>query len=103
MEPYNNPFWGFEQQWRQEEEEQKIKLPKIVAYLSCFAGRTQFARTNKDISYNSTKCETIKRLDILFEYAISVMKLDNGICIESAWPKLITFIGSQTTTNCYHR
>jgi hypothetical protein len=31
LKPYDNPFWGFEQRWR---EEKKIDLPKIVAYLS---------------------------------------------------------------------
>ena len=43
MEPYDNPFWyGM---WKRERK--KINLPKIVAYLSCSAGRTNFARTYK--------------------------------------------------------
>ena len=32
LEPYDNSFWGFEKRWQ--EEKKKIKIPKIVAYLS---------------------------------------------------------------------
>jgi hypothetical protein len=90
LEPYDNPFWGFEQRWQEKEERGYIAgrvrlycrksavifpeergyiagrvrlycrksavifpeecgyifVLKIVAYLSCSAGRTHFARTN---------------------------------------------------------
>ena len=48
LKPYDNPFWGLEQRYQEQEnkrKQEKEKLPKIVAYLSCSAGRTHFART----------------------------------------------------------
>ena len=45
LKPYDNPFWDFSNGGKIKK---KINLPKIVAYLSCSAGRTHFARTNYD-------------------------------------------------------
>ena len=44
-EPYDNPFWDFSNGGKSK----KINLPKIVAYLSCSAGRTHFTQTKKKI------------------------------------------------------
>ena len=56
VKPYDNPFWGFEQWYQQQQEKRKKrrrkrKIPKIVVYLSCSAGRTHFARTNLPPGY----------------------------------------------------
>ena len=42
--PTTNPFWDFSNGGKKKKKERKI--PKIVAYLSCSADRTHFARTN---------------------------------------------------------
>jgi hypothetical protein len=47
-EPYDNPFW--EKRYEPKKKSKNIKIPKIVAYLSCFAGRTHFALTNLKFS-----------------------------------------------------
>ena len=53
-EPYDNPFWYFSNGG---ERKRKINLPKIVAYISCSAGRTHFARTNmKGYCKSGEKC-----------------------------------------------
>jgi hypothetical protein len=42
LEPYDNPFWDLSNGGERVRVEY---LPKIVAYLSCYAGRRHFART----------------------------------------------------------
>ena len=54
LEPYYNLFWDFSYGMEKKEEikrKRKIKIPQNVAYLSCSAGRTHFARIKiqKDI------------------------------------------------------
>ena len=46
MEPYDNPSWDFSNGGESESER---KIPKIVDYLTCSAGRTHFARNNYEI------------------------------------------------------
>ena len=45
-ESYDNPFWDFSNGG--EKKMWKIHLPKIVAYLSCSAGRTHLAQTKNN-------------------------------------------------------
>jgi hypothetical protein len=44
-EPYDNPFWDFSNGGKSK----KINLPKIVAYLSCSAGRKYVYRKNEKL------------------------------------------------------
>ena len=44
-EPYDNPVCDFNNGGKKKKKKSGI-IPKIVAYLSCSAGRTHFARTN---------------------------------------------------------
>jgi X-X-X-Leu-X-X-Gly heptad repeat protein len=97
LKSYNNPFWCFEQRYRFREiysgsvrlysgsvrlysgsgrlysgsvrKYSRKNVVKIVAYLSCSAGRTHFARTNTpELFSGSTKHKVQTKLKMSLDY-----------------------------------